>query len=196
MRTEIIKFAAINNLDMKITNKIIVVDLEATCWEDDGDYQRNHSEIIEIGICVLDQSTGEITQNKGILVKPEQSEISPFCKQLTTISQEMIDAEGVYLDEAVNELFQNYGSHLYTWASYGAYDKNMFRQQCKLKNIDYPFSDNHINVKELFREARGIRRSVGMKKALRMLNMNLDGTHHRGIDDAFNTAKILRWSLQ
>ena len=36
---------------MNTTDKILVLDLEATCWEEDGAYQREHSEIIEIGVC-------------------------------------------------------------------------------------------------------------------------------------------------
>ena len=180
---------------MNTSQKIIVVDLEATCWEEDGDYQKNNSEIIEIGICILDRDSGEITQNKGILVKPEHSSVSPFCEQLTSISQHMIDSEGIYLEEAVSQLFEDYKSDQYTWASYGAYDKNMVSEQCKLKQIDYPFGDHHLNVKEVFRHACGLRKSVGMKKALKILKMPLEGTHHRGVDDAYNTAKILHWSL-
>jgi len=35
-----------------------------------------------------------------------------------------------------------------------------------------------------------------MSGALEMLNMPLEGTHHRGVDDAKNIAKILRWILE
>ena len=31
-----------------------------------------------------------------------------------------------------------------------------------------------------------------MKKALNILNLNLKGTHHRGIDDALNIAEIFK----
>jgi inhibitor of KinA sporulation pathway (predicted exonuclease) len=34
-----------------------------------------------------------------------------------------------------------------------------------------------------------------MEGALNLLNIPLEGTHHRGVDDAKNTAKILRWIL-
>jgi len=32
---------------------------------------------------------------------------------------------------------------------------------------------------------------VGMEKALQLLNLPLEGTHHRGVDDAWNIAGIL-----
>ena len=35
-----------------------------------------------------------------------------------------------------------------------------------------------------------------MAKALRMANIELEGTHHRGKDDAYNIAKILRKMLE
>ena len=77
-----------------MTNKIIIIDLEATCWE--GIPPKGEvSEIIEIGICLLDTLTGEITDNRGILVKPTHSKISPFCTQLTTITPELVAREGV-----------------------------------------------------------------------------------------------------
>ena len=77
-----------------MTNKIIIIDLEATCWEGIPP-QGEVSEIIEIGICLLDTLTGEISDNRGILVKPTHSKISPFCTQLTTITPELVAREGV-----------------------------------------------------------------------------------------------------
>jgi inhibitor of KinA sporulation pathway (predicted exonuclease) len=175
--------------------KIIVVDLEATCWKDNKTFQREHSEIIEIGICLIDIATGDITQNKGILVKPDHSRVSEFCEELTTISQSMIDTEGVGLKTAVELLLTEYNTQDYIWSSYGGYDKSMFIRQCKAKNIKYPFGADHINVKELFKEKSKMNKSVGMKKALNILKIQQKGTHHRGVDDAYNIAKILHWCL-
>ncbi len=58
--------------------EIIVVDIEATCWKGKPPIGMK-SEIIEVGVCTLNTQTGEILNNKGILVKPENSEISKFC---------------------------------------------------------------------------------------------------------------------
>ena len=60
-----------------LLDKIIVIDVEATCWEG-VPLAGMESDIIEIGICLLDVQSGEITNNKGILVKPERSTISPL----------------------------------------------------------------------------------------------------------------------
>lgn len=176
-------------------NKILVVDLEATCWEEDGDYQKLHSEIIEIGICVLDTNNGSITDQRGILVKPLNSVISPFCTQLTTITPEMVEKEGILLSESMEILRREYQSENLTWASYGGYDKNFLKEQCLKQNVDYSMTEDHINIKVLLSKTLNMNKGIGMKRALEKLNISLDGTHHRGVDDANNSAKILWWIL-
>ena len=181
---------------MKTTDQILIIDLEATCWEADGNYQKQHSEIIEIGACILNRKTGMVTQNKGILVKPRYSEVSEFCTRLTSITSEMLDKHGISLADACEQLMDDFGSEDYTWASYGAYDKNMLKEQCKRFGILYPMSDHHLNVKVLFSEQQGLRKGIGMAGALKMLNKPLLGTHHRGVDDAKNIAIILNELLK
>lgn len=180
---------------MNQTKHIIIIDLEATCWN--GKIPAGEvNEIIEIGISILDTGTSEILKNEGILVQPERSRVSSFCTELTTITQEMLDKKGVSLNEACKKLREQYNAHNYTWASYGAYDLNMLKKQCNYKGVEYPMSQNHINVKELFSKVKGLRKRVGMNGALNILNMALEGTHHRGVDDARNIAKILDWCLK
>ncbi len=175
-------------------NKIIVIDLEATCWN--GKVPPGEvSEIIEIGICILNTNTGEISKNKGILVRPEQSKVSSFCTELTTITQDMLDEKGILLKDAFTKLREEYNPKEYTWASYGFYDLKMMKNQSKFKGLEYPMSHDHINVKELFSEVKGLSKKVGMKGALGILQIPLEGTHHRGVDDARNIAKILDWCL-
>ncbi|SEL70549.1 Inhibitor of the KinA pathway to sporulation, predicted exonuclease [Aquimarina amphilecti] len=179
---------------MITTNTIIIIDLEATCWNGSIPKGQVH-EIIEIGICLLNTQTEEVSKNKGILIKPERSEVSSFCTELTTITQDLLDNEGISFNEACEILRDEYQGYQYTWASYGQYDLNMMKKQCSFREISYPLSENHINVKELFTKTKGLQKKVGMKGALGILNMPLDGTHHRGIDDAKNIAKILSWCI-
>lgn len=175
---------------MKLSNKVVVIDLEATCWK--GKAPENEiNEIIEIGICELDVSTGDINKVKSVLVQPVTSKISQFCTELTTITQELIDTEGTSLKEAFEYIQQNYDLDNCTWASYGYYDYNMLEKESKHKGLRNLFSKNHINVKKLFQEKFKLKDGVGMAKALQMLNIPLEGTHHRGVDDAKNIAKIL-----
>ncbi|PIF30646.1 inhibitor of KinA sporulation pathway (predicted exonuclease) [Flavobacterium sp. 9] len=180
---------------MKTTDKIIIIDLEATCWQTTVP-QGQENEIIEIGLAVLDSETGAITQNQGILIKPQRSIVSPFCTELTMITQDLLDKNGVSFEEAIEKLVDEYNPDLYTWASYGQYDLNMLRKQCKSFGIPYPMGEEHINVKTSFGDKFGLVKPTGMNGALHLLDIPLEGTHHRGIDDAKNIAKILHWCLQ
>ena len=139
--------------------------------------------------------TGDIAKNQGILVRPQKSEVSSFCTSLTTITQKMLDENGVSFEQACTIIRNNYQGYHYTWASYGQYDLNMMKKECKAKSVSYPLSADHINVKELFIKQAKLKKSVGMKQALDILSIPLEGTHHRGIDDAKNITKILNWCL-
>lgn len=179
---------------MKITDKIIIIDLEATCWQGqipDGEV----NEIIEIGLSVLDTVSGVITQNQGILIQPNYSKVSPFCTELTTITAELLHKEGISFEQAIAQLIAEYQPESYTWASYGAYDLNMLQKQCSKFGMPYPMGKDHINVKTLFAATKGLSKPTGMNGALHILGIPLEGTHHRGVDDAKNIAKILYWCL-
>ena len=177
----------------KNLDKIIIVDIESTCW--DGKVPEGQtSEIIEIGICLLDVNSGEITQNEGIIIKPERSEVSKFCTELTTITPDMVE-DGISFADACRIIKKQYDGQSRAWASYGAYDFKMFKKQCAEMGIGYPFSPSHINVKTLFALKHRLEREAGMDGALKMLDIPLEGTHHRGIDDAKNIAKIMNTLL-
>jgi len=169
-------------------DKILVVDIEATCWEEPKD--DDISEIIEIGITPINTKSGDLSESRSIIVKPERSKISQYCTELTTLTQEDVN-NGISFSDACNLLLSEYKSKKYVWASYGNYDKNQFRNQCKREHIEYPFSKDHINVKSLVALKYSLRRDAGMENILKLLDMPLVGTHHRGVDDSRNIANIL-----
>jgi inhibitor of KinA sporulation pathway (predicted exonuclease) len=181
-----------------ILDKIVVVDIETTCWSkgqipklEDG--RDTKSEIIEIGICLLDINTKEISMSRGYIVKPENTTISPFCQNLTTLKQENVD-KGQSLISAVLNIMDIYMSPRRVWASYGFFEKDHISRECYEKNINnrkFPFSQRHINVKTLFAVKHKLTTEIGLIRALEMINMEPIGTLRRGIDDAVNVARIL-----
>ncbi len=170
---------------------ILVIDVEATCWQEKIPPEGMFQEIIEVGICMVDLKTFEITDKESILVKPQNSNISSFCTKLTSITHEKVENLGISFEEACHKLLKKYDSRDTTWASWGDYDRIQFEKQCKRLNIPYPFGPTHINVKNLFSIVYKQEKEVGMKKALQVLGLELDGIHHRGVDDAYNISKIL-----
>ena len=171
-------------------DKIVVVDVESTCWR--GSPPKGQAnQIIEIGVCLLDVKSLLASQKTSILVRPSQSKISSFCTELTTITQDLIDDGGISFEKACDRLVKDFDSTKRVWCSYGNYDRSAFSENCRRESVAYPFGKDHINVKTLFALQNSLRRGVGMAKALKMLKITLEGTHHRGHDDAWNTAKIL-----
>ncbi|RYE20212.1 MAG: exonuclease domain-containing protein, partial [Sphingobacteriaceae bacterium] len=164
----------------KQLDKIVIVDIEATCWETKPP-EGMENDIIEVGICLLDIHTGELSDNRGILVKPERSVISPFCTELTTITSEMTDSEGISFKEACAILKKEYFTNSRAWASFGAYDAKQFQRQCAAMGVGYPFGPSHINVKTLFALKKKLDHEQGMAGALVLLDIPLEGTHHRGV---------------
>lgn len=80
------------------------------------------------------------------------------------------------------------------FCSWGFYDKYQLEKDCLRYNINSRFIKNHISLKHQFpiiEKAHKLPlKGIGMSKALNLLNIPLEGRHHRGIDDAVNIAKI------
>jgi inhibitor of KinA sporulation pathway (predicted exonuclease) len=175
-------------------DQIVVVDLEATCW--DGEPSTGQaSEIIEIGACLLDVASRERVGRWGTFVRPERSEVSPFCTQLTTITPEQA-LGGLPFAEACTILRRDFRTKDRLWASYGDYDRAQFERQCQATGVTYPFGAGHLNVKTLLAITLGLTREIGMDGALTRLNLPLEGTHHRAADDAWNIGAILATILR
>lgn len=174
--------------------KFLVIDLEATC-DDQGAVPRHQMEIIEIGGVVVDPGTLEIEREFQTFVRPVvHTQLTPFCTQLTSITQDLVDDAPTF-PEAIEELRAFIGSdYRIRFCSWGNYDKHQFRNDARLHNISLPFNDKrHINLKEKFSEALGTRKRFGLGRAIRRVGLSFAGTHHRGIDDARNIARLMPW---
>jgi inhibitor of KinA sporulation pathway (predicted exonuclease) len=118
-----------------------VVDVEATCWS--GDQPPGEvSEIIEIGLTVLDTRQRARVDKHQILVRPERSTVSAFCTELTGLTQAQVDT-GVTFAEACAQLRKEHHSDSRAWASWGDYDRKQFQRQCDATTVRYPFGSTH-----------------------------------------------------
>ncbi|MHA1267353.1 MAG: exonuclease domain-containing protein [Candidatus Helarchaeota archaeon] len=172
----------------KINQIINIVDIEATCWENKAPIGQE-MEIIEIGICAVNRDTGEILEKRDILVRPQNSIVSDYCTQLTTLTQLQVNS-GISLKEACAILEREFDSKQRVWASWGDFDKKQFERECGAKNISYPFGLEHINLKKLFAKKMKLPQEIEVKEALQLLGLKFEGTYHRAIDDVYNIAII------
>jgi inhibitor of KinA sporulation pathway (predicted exonuclease) len=173
----------------KLLDRVIVVDVESTCW-DGPPPEGEMSEIIEIGVCPVNVATLERLEKRSILVKPTMSVVRDFCTNLTTLTAEMLTDAGT-LSDATSVLKKEYQSKDRLWASWGDYDRRQFERTCTAHGVGYPFGPSHLNVKTLFAVAIGHDHELGLDAACERLGLIMEGTHHRGDDDAWNIAGAL-----
>lgn len=169
-------------------NRLLVVDVEATCWEGQPPAGQVN-EIIEIGVCVVDLDRRERGERRSILVRPRRSRVSAFCTELTGLTQSEVDT-GVDFAEACTLLRRDLRADSRAWGSWGDYDRKQFERQCAAGRVAYPFSSRHRNLKAEFTERLGLRKRPGMAQALTLAGLPLEGRHHRGVDDAWNIAAL------
>ena len=143
---------------------------------------------------MVDVAALERVERRSILIRPACSTVSVYRTQLTTLTQADVDG-GIPLAEACRVLTQEYQSGQRLFASFGDYDAQQFERNCARCSgafgISYPFGPTHLNVKNLAAVAYGWSREVGMSEALVRTGLPLEGTHHRGGDDAWNIAGLL-----
>ncbi len=189
------EFLERRDMNLKKYDYYLVIDLEATCC-DKASIPRGEMEIIEIGAVMVEaQSLENVSEFQTFIMPVRHPKLTPFCQELTTISQEQLDSAPHY-PQAIKDFHKwlsNYSNYLF--CSWGDYDKNQFLQDSLFHKVETNFTNEHANVKRIFADSQGFKKSFGMAKALRIAEIKLIGTHHRGIDDARNIAKLMPFVL-
>jgi len=119
--------------------------------------------------------------------------LHPFVTKLTGITQAMVDGAPLF-PEAFGALRARLIDHRHplVFASWGRYDRIQLERDCGLHGIPNNMPA-HVNLKTMFSEKQGLKKKQGMAGALKLCGLPLQGTHHRGIDDARNIARMLPW---
>ncbi len=168
----------------------IVFDLEATCWE----FRRasHKQEVIEIGALKLDEYA-QVTEVFCRFIQPVfHPTLSPFCKKLTSIEQEDVEKAKEYREvvEEFQEWIGLFDDEEYVLCSWGFFDRKILENNCALHKMDIDWLEHHISLKHQYKDIRKLNKPIGLKRAVEQEGFEFTGTHHRGIDDAHNLAKI------
>ncbi len=186
-------------------SKMMVVDLECTCFQDDdldkpqGWKADKDQEITEIGASIVHLPTREILATESFLVQPD-GPMGEFCKELTTLTFDTVKDRprlaGV-LDELCAWAKANkFDIQSMPWGSWGDYDRVQLFRECARKGLKYPFGRAHYNIKGMYSMLTGQGKGFGMSRAIDQIGWDFEGTPHRGVDDARMTAKILLYLLE
>jgi len=168
----------------------IIFDLEATCIKDK--YKTFRNETIEIGaVKIIQRENGqlEIIDTFDKFIRPKLNLIlSKFCKELTSIQQEDVNFAHSF-PTVINE-FKEWIGNEYMLCSWGFYDQKQLENDSILYGLNSFWTNKHISLKHQFPDIMQLSKPCGLNKALKLSGISFEGTHHRGIDDAKNIAKI------
>ncbi len=171
--------------------KYCVIDLEATCWKR-GDPNRAPAEIIEIGAVLLDENYNYISEFDYFVRPIYNPTLTEYCTDLTSIKQADINS-ALKLPAVITFLKDWLGTtEDVIFCSWGYFDKKQLLRECTDHMIDYPFDDNHINIKVRFSEIMRRTKKMSLRKALKILDLQFEGVQHRAIFDAKMTAEVFK----
>lgn len=174
---------------MRLKYDLIVFDLEAN---------QPSGKIIEIGAVKFTRE-GEIKDQFQVFVNPLEK-MDPYVRKLCGITDADVQG-GVDLATAV--------SQFYAWATaesknvllcaWGNYDIAELRQQCKEERIEFPFRGKGIDAKSVAVWVTAMmKKPISSDGLTTMMNGwgvlfdNALGNRHRGLGDAYNTARLLQ----
>lgn len=165
--------------------KYIVLDLEMN---------QPSGKIIEIGAVCLDIKTGKMFDPFQILVKIDE-EVSPEITELTGITSDMLNEEGVDLVIALR-LFWTWVETCQTKniSSWGI-DYYLLTEESKKLGVIYPNKLRFLNIKEfasVFRSCYpAAKQKGGLKTSMELFGLQFEGEQHQALDDAEQAARLL-----
>jgi inhibitor of KinA sporulation pathway (predicted exonuclease) len=167
----------------------IVFDLEATCWRL---HNPPRQEIIEIGASKV-SAYGEIISSFNSFIKPKQNpKLSSFCTQLTSITQADIDPAPDFQEVMWDfEDWLQSDKNDVVLLSWGDYDLKQLKMDAEIHEMQLSWTNQHFCLKEAHARLLKLREPVGVSTALEYGGLQFEGSKHRAIADAINTARIL-----
>jgi len=171
--------------------QFVLLDLEATCWNDEQGNSKRTMEAIEIG-AILTNLRGEVLDTFQTFIQPVINPmLSDFCKSLTGISQNDMSGAAAYPEGIA--FFDSWFSatSALAWASWGAYDLKQLLADSEHHGVAPDFLNRpHINLKRPWRNTTKYKRQA-LRAALDCHGLSFQGAPHRALDDVKNIARLI-----
>lgn len=175
----------------------LVIDLEM-CKVPKNYRGKNYkyaSEIIQVGAVLLDEEYKEI----GTLcqyVHPEYGVLDYFITNLTGIENGQVK-NAPKLRDALIYMVDWLGEREYKIFAWSKSDYCQFEHEIKSKHLEndkiqeFMNQERWIDYQEIFGKRYNFEQPVGLKEALMLCDIEPDGRLHDGLDDAWNTARLI-----
>ena len=185
---------------------LLILDLEATCFG--GQWETGLQEVIEFpAILVEKESYNKISTFHQYVRPTQQPVLSDFCKHLTGISQDTINASLEFTK--VLDQFQDWtrGNGLHpencTIVTFGSWDlKYAIPNACAAVNREIPAILDinimkYVNLKKICQRKTGIL-PTSIPQLMDIVGRKFEGKEHSGINDVENILTMLRavnWTM-
>ena len=185
---------------------LLILDLEATCFG--GLWEKGLQEVIELpAILVEEEKYNRISTFHQYVRPTEQPILSDFCKHLTGISQDTINASPEFT--TVLDQFQDWtrGNGLHpencTIITFGSWDlKYAIPNACAAVNREIPAIldiniTKYVNLKKICQRKTGIL-PTSIPQLMDIVGRKFEGKEHSGINDVENILTMLRavnWTM-
>jgi inhibitor of KinA sporulation pathway (predicted exonuclease) len=178
----------------------VVFDLEYTSWPGSNDNIENlpgkHHEIVQIGAIII-QMHGDILEVGSFqtLVCPQKNPVlSDYFVNLTGITQEQVEREGVLFPLALKQFMNFIGEHSLKILSNGC-DDLIIQENCRIHNISFPSVFlNAINLKSYFAETLGLPLADCVSGVLpELFGLKSGEKAHDALADSRSIAQVLRY---
>jgi inhibitor of KinA sporulation pathway (predicted exonuclease) len=181
-------------------DKAVIFDLEFTSWP--GSNERNWSlpeedrEVIQIGATKIEM-TGSMREVDSfqILVRPQKNPIlSDYFVDLTSITQEKVEREGVLFPLALSRFINFIGELPVDISSNGA-DEEVIEENCQIHGIAFPsIFAKAIDLEDYFSNILGISKRDCISGELpRLFGLNNNKKLHDALGDARSISQALRY---
>lgn len=173
---------------IKDASKMLVIDVEATCW-DAKEETSSQSEIIQFGWCFVSTVTGERFDRGSLLVRPTRSKISQYCTDLTGLTWPDLKRHGVTYADACRHLVKM-GMRRYACFCLGN-DVDVINRQCKEMDAPRPFCDSWIDAGILLWLTSGSDKKLSLTQYCELFGVGMEGSVHSADWDAWNLAGVV-----
>lgn len=187
-----------SEIDEETKMKHIMIDLEMNTINKEHHEVRAYlkREIIEIGAVMMDDEF-HIINEINIYIKPQFNPIVDKIKELTGISNEIVDGSETF-EQAMETFLTWIGDGDVTMYSWSEHDLTQLKKECAYKGIsnhrlEYLF-DQWVDFQEEFGRLLGIEKKISLNYAIGSAELSFEGKEHNALDDARNTARILQLS--
>lgn len=154
------------------------------------------NEIIQVGAVLLDEEY-EVIGRINQYVHPEYGVIDHFISNLTGIQNSQVK-NAPSLKDVLTHMIDWVGNReykVYAWSDsdYSQLQHEIFSKDINDSKIEsFMDAERWIDYQEVFGERFEFSRAISLKEALMYCDIEVDGRLHDGLDDAANTAKLIK----